>query len=307
MILSEIYSLLRGSPPAAESLRNMYTKLGGIPRRCFRALYGDGEQHEMQLIKDAIDQIDDIKEFRQSATGPLPFKNNVSHALIRMEPADDQWLEQTTDLLSKHVAKLVFERISLHSTLDVRDSVNYILREPKARSWAGKLFEMGVHRAFRNGVEIQPQAMDHGAPALSVQIRRAESEAVGYFHTLSVREKPGSRKVAKHVLDQYLIPLSSTAETIDSVYISETVTVLFQITISPKHDLNLKGIMELINELPADAKQRICILFIVPDHETTVLHYQRQTIVVPYGVPDDVSKMIIGYHQYVYYFPIGQL
>jgi len=93
--------------------------------------------------------------------------------------------------------------------------------------------------------------MDDDAPSLLVQIKKAESEAGGYFHTLSVWAD-------EEFLNQYLIPLSST------VVIFKGVTVFVQMTVSPSHILNLKGITELTNGLPAFAKNRICIVFVVP-------------------------------------------
>jgi hypothetical protein len=79
--------------------------------------------------------------FAKSASGPMPFKTKASHALVRMEPTDDKWDDQITDLLSDHVADLVFDRIDLHNTLKIRDSIDFLLRNPNARSWGGKLFE----------------------------------------------------------------------------------------------------------------------------------------------------------------------
>src|SRR6266545_221510 len=121
---------------------------------------------------------------------------------------------------------------------------------------------------------------------------------------LSVRASKGSQKVGDKFLNQYLIPLSSTAETVDAVYISGDVTVFFQMTVSPSHSLNLKGITELTNELPAFAKKRICIVFVVPDHDTTCKPYKRQKIVIPLGVPKNVSDSVVAFKQYIYYFPI---
>ncbi len=122
-----------------------------------------------------------------------------------------------------------------------------------------------------------------------------------------VRAGKGSQDVDKGVLNQYFIPLSSTAETIDSVVILKNVTVLFQMTVSPSHSLNLKGITELTNELPAMVKKKICIVFVVPDHDTTRKPYKRQNIVIPHGVPKHVSDLVAAYKQYVYYFPMDKL
>ena len=261
----------------------------------------------MRKIKRAVDNIENIADFAKSAGGPMPFKTKASHALVRMEPTGDKWDDQITDLLTDHVAGLVLDRIDLHNTLKIRDAIDSLLRNPNARSWGGKLFERAVHRAFRKGIELEPEAMDDDAPPLHIQIKKVESEAGGYFHKLSVRATPGSRNVGEEFLNQYLIPLSSTAETIDSVNILKDVTVLFQMTVSPSHSLNLKGITELTNELPANAKKRICIVFVVPDHETTRKPYKRQNIVNPDGVPKHVSDPVVAYKQYVYYFPMNKL
>jgi len=306
VVLSKIHSLVQFRDVDPETLRDAYTKFVGIPRRCFRAL-NEGDAHEMEIIMSAIDNIENIEDFAKSTIGPMPFKTKASHALVRMEPTEDKWDKQITNLLSDYVADLVFDRIDLHNTLKIRDSIESLLRNPNARSWGGKLFERAVHRVFRKGFEFEPEAMDNNAPSLLVQIKKVESEAEGYFHTLAVRAGKGSQRVGEEFLNQYLIPLSSTAETVDSVDILENVTVFFQMTVSPFHSLNLKGITELTNELPAHAKKRICIVFVVPDHETTCKPYKRQNIVIPPGTPTHVSDPVVAYKQYVYYFPMDKL
>jgi len=191
--------------------------------------------------------------------------------------------------------------------MKIRDSVESLLRKPTACGWGGQLFEIAVHRVLRNAYTFEPKSMDPRAPRLCVKIKKTNLEAGGYFHKLSVRAEPGFRNVGDRFLNQYLIPLSSTAETIDAVCILKDVTVLFQITVSTSHPLNLKGITELIDELPYNAKKRICIVFIVPDHVTTCRPYKRQNIDVPLGVPTSVSNPVVAYNQYVYYFPMDQL
>jgi hypothetical protein len=52
------------------------------------------------------------------------------------------------------------------------------LRIHNARGWAGKLFELAVHRRFR------PEAIDSGSSALAIVI---DDEGHGYFHTLTLR------------------------------------------------------------------------------------------------------------------------
>ena len=289
--------------PDDERLLDLFTIFRGIPRRCFRALFGE-EVLERQTINAAIDEIQSITEFAEASSGPLPFKKASSHVLVRVEPTDGWWGNPVTELLSEYVANLVYERIKLHQTMTIRSSIDHLLRTPQARGWAGNLFEKAIHRRFRRGITFHPEAMDENSLPLEIKIDPARSEADGYFHTLSVRKEARSRKVAIDFLNQYLVPLSSTAETIDSVYISKDVTVLFQITVSASHDLNLKGISELTDELPFQAKQRICIVFVLPDHDTSLKPYKRQRIAVPTGKSDVTNAK--GYHQYVYYADLDE-
>ena len=148
--------------------------------------------------------------------------------------------------------------------------------------------------------------MDDYSPTLDFKINPFKSEADRYFHTLSVRKEARSRKVAIAFLNQYLIPLSSTAETIDSVYISKDITVLFRITVSAS-DVNLKGITELTHELPFEGTKRICIVFVVLDHETTWKPYKRKTIVAPAGISKVIFDKAVEYHQYVYCTSTNQI
>ena len=249
----------------------------------------------MRIIQDATDNIRNIQDFAQS------------HALIRLEPQNATWMDYTTCMLSDQVTGLMYEKIRQHKTMKIRDSVEFSLRTPKARGWGGQLFELAVHHVLRNGFAFEPKSMDPRAPCLRVKITKTNLEAGGYFHKLSVRAEPVSRNVGDRFLNQYLIPLSSTAEAIDAACIFKDVTVLFQITVSPSHALNLKGITELIDELPYNAKKRSGIVFIVPDHGTTCRPYKCQNIDIPLGVPKSVSDPVVAYNQYVYYFPMDQL
>ena len=234
----------------------------------------------------------------------MSFHQSESHVLVRIEPTDDKWGDPVTNLLSDFVAELVFKRIRLYYHTTICQSLDNLLRYPNTRGWAGKLFEQAVHRRFRRGIKFSPQVMGSSSAALDIQIDEVNDEAECYFHTLAVRTTARSRKVAVNFLNQYLIPLSSTAETIDSVYISRDVTVFFQITVSPSHDLNLKGITELTDELPHDAKKRVCIVFVLPDRVTTVRPYKRQKIVSPAGVLNSVAE---GYPQYVFYVDMNDI
>ena len=105
LVLFEIHSLVQFHSVVPETLRDVYTKFAGIPRRCFQALNPEGDADEMRKIKRAVDDIENIADFAKSAGGPMLFKTKAGHALVRMEPTDDTWDDRITDLLSDHVAR----------------------------------------------------------------------------------------------------------------------------------------------------------------------------------------------------------
>jgi hypothetical protein len=123
-------------------------------------------------------------------------------------------------LLSNYIAGCVYKRIKLHNTMQACKSIDYILQTLAACSWGGILFEMSVHHRYCKGIKFQPMAINSEVPSLKVQIKKAKSDATGYFHTLSVQAKSNSGDVHNYFLQQYLIPFLSTTENINVAYIS---------------------------------------------------------------------------------------
>jgi hypothetical protein len=62
-------------------------------------------------IKNALDSMR-LKDFAHTITGQLPFNPNTS-CLVRVEPADTEWLTTRTEIKSNYIAELVFERIRI--------------------------------------------------------------------------------------------------------------------------------------------------------------------------------------------------
>src|ERR1700676_4326738 len=123
-----------------------------------------------------------------AASGSIPFKDLTSHVLVRIEPTDAQWGNPHTELLSKYVTSLVYDRINLHHSMTIQNSIDCLLCTPKARGWGGNLFKKAIHRRFRAGITLHPNGMDDESPTLDIEINPVESEAGGYFHMLSERK-----------------------------------------------------------------------------------------------------------------------
>jgi hypothetical protein len=91
-------------------------------------------------------------------------------------------------------------------------------------------------------------------PPLKIEIREC-SDHGGYFSPLSIRACKFSDAVGAEHYHRYMIPFKKTQESIDAVLLTKDTTVLFQITVSPTHRLNLHEIIGIRNQLPANAQR----------------------------------------------------
>jgi hypothetical protein len=72
-------------------------------------------------------------------------------------------------------------------------------------------------------------------------------------------------------------------------------------TVSSKHGIKLNGILDLLKELPANAKKNLRILFVlVPSDDKETASFGRQKILIPQGAsPEDIA-LVTSIPQYVY-------
>jgi len=98
-----------------------------------------------------------------------------------------------------------------------------------------------------------------------------------------------------------MIPLVKNKEFIDSLWLSERATVFFQMTASAKPSTNSHGLVDLLDELPANAKQNVCIVYVVPANDERTRNFKCQSIVHPTGMVADKCRAVEKYPQYVYY------
>jgi hypothetical protein len=294
-----------------ESLREGYAKFGGIKRRCFYYLQSEDDVNaELRRISAAIDGISSMKNFILSATGPMPFDNKTTNLLVKIEPVDGSgWRDTRTTLLGGYIAGRVLDRIRLYRTIKVSESITQALEKPDARGHAGTLFEQAVHRKFRAGIRFQPRRMTVNGPNLEIDILKTDNEADGYFYNLSVRAAKGSRKVNDKYLNRYMVPISKTKESVDSVWISKAVTVFFQMCVSPRHPMKLHGILEILAQLPAEAQKDVRIVFVLPANDEPTKDFKSQKIERPAGLPNSkvaTAEAVDRYPQYVHYVDLGQ-
>ena len=255
-------------------------------------------------IKDALRNVTSLEDFARSMNGLSPYKDAATHKLVKIEPVPDtNWEQSHTELISDYVSQLVFERVKGYQTLS--EAISGLFLNPDSRTHAGRLFEQAAHRAFENGMKIKPIGITTTAPTLTIVIHKVNEtypEVVRYFYTLSVRAFKGSPDVNDKYFGHYLIPISKTQGSVDSVLISQNFTVLFRMTVSPrKHGIKFQGIVDILKDLPANAKKDVRIVFVLPTGDKEIKSVGRMNIThIPQGTPAEEIRLVESYPQYVY-------
>jgi len=286
-------------------LRDAYWKFAGIPRICYTIFSDNQCLDHLHTIKDALANIKSIDDFARSMEGFLAFKFEASHSLIKTEPIPGtDWKRSRSELKSPYISELVFEHVRLHQTIRLSEDISRLLLIPDTRGHAGRLFEPATHRTLETGMKIRPTALTPGDPPLVLDIHKPNPKIDRRFYSLSVRASSGSRNADKKYFNQYLLPISKTQESVDSVVITPYFTAFLQMTVSTRHGIKLNGILDLLDELPANAKKNLRIVFILPLDDEETRSFKRQKIISPQGASDEDIKRVASIPQYVYRLPL---
>jgi hypothetical protein len=77
-------------------------------------------------------------------------------------------------------------------------------------------------------------------------------------------------------------------------------------TVSPtQRDINFQGIMDILQELPANAKKNVRIVFVLPSGDKKTKSFGCKNIThIPQGTPDEMIKLVESFPQCVYRLPL---
>ncbi len=274
-------------------LQHAYSIFPGIPRLCFKSL---GLRVQLEQVTRALNKIKSIDDLLRAA----------SHLLVRVEPADNEWLTTRTELMSDYIAELVFERIRTVLKARFSEKLMEDLAYPDTHSIAGSLFKHAAHFSIRKGLTLSMTPLPSGTkldvyiPGTPVTVAKEKSR----YYSLSIREKPRSQNVHADFLNLYMTPISKSQPSVDAVFISpEYITFLFQMTVSPHHPIDFRGLDTVINKLPAKAQKDIRIVFITPAQVPLGEEFKGiqtvQSIVHPHNADTEKIKKFEGLPQYV--------
>jgi hypothetical protein len=282
-------------------LRKAYSNFAGIPRLCYRALTEDGLQDQLALVDEALRNIGSMDNFIQATKGQLPFESSTSHTLVRVEPDDPAWRVVRTELLSNHIAGLVFERIRLVTAARLSETLAQHLADPDAHSKAAILFKHAAHFAIRQAITLSMIRLSAGTRRKFDKGKKVDMTipTVGYnekshYYSLDIRASEGSQNVHPDFLGLYMTPVIKTEPSIDGLFISSVYTTyLFQMTVSDHHSIKFRGLDVVVDKLPARARKDIRIVFITPARDASGGAFQGIRSIQPVDSPQgtDAAKV----------------
>ncbi|KAF8349752.1 hypothetical protein F5887DRAFT_398287 [Amanita rubescens] len=172
---------------------------------------------------------------------------------------------QHAELMSNYIAEPVFERIRIVMQAQLSKKLTEYLDDPDTHDIASSLFEHAAHFSIRKCLTLSMTRLPSG-PKLDIYIPGAPvAKEKSRYYSSSMREKPGSQNV--HA-DFHMALILKSEPSVHALFISpEYITFLFQMTVSPRHPINFRGLDMVINKLPAKAKKDIRIVFITLGEE----------------------------------------
>jgi hypothetical protein len=250
-------------------------------------------------IRDALDKLSTSENLFLKLQGLTPMDYPISHKLVKVDPDPENppFIKHNSGFVSDYIAERVFERMKQVKDARLAETIFEGFRDPNRCANAAKLFEMAAHRTFQHGFEIVPSPLSTDVTKKPL-ILKITGEPYHFF-SLDVRATKYSRSVNPDYLNRYLIPWSKICNSVDAMWISKDATVFLQMTKQLRHGMNFEGIFVLYKELPYNACQNVCLLFVIPDDEC-MASFHRQKIHFPIGTNEEDRKLVEGFPQYVY-------
>ncbi|KAA8892588.1 hypothetical protein FN846DRAFT_915174 [Sphaerosporella brunnea] len=314
-------------------LHDLYTKYGPVPRILLETFLTDScddinnaavQRYDIALRIKITELLRDANAYIDNSFG-----TNDSHTILLMDlPLDDTYtttcmeyenLAPTTFLriATKYIGHLIGEAHGARASREAKILYDWSLGTTRTKGTAGWVFEMRIHSILQEGGSFSCSPLDSAAPGrppsspLRICLRKGDktftsAEGLGQL----VRLKANARSVKPELCNIYLQPKKCNFTSRDSLAICRgpnnhiTKIVFFQITVSQNHAVKAKGLDNVLEHLPADAKKEApVIVFIVPASELT--GFKRQKI--------DLGGSVINkhpaekWHQYVLSFDDDKL
>ena len=237
-----------------EDVEARYSKWGGIPRYVLQLLHAD----DQALLDTAINECD-MKALTSSMIN-LSTAAKISHRLVHMTAKDD-YCEGPKCFASEWVQLELISRYQTYRQQDVHDFLTASGAQPSIAGFRGKLWERFAHQALQRGGSFWCRDLQTLGEPFQCQLVPCASTAGLWSHTDIVLER-----------GVYGYGKNRNFAAVDAVIQPDK---LFQITVSGKHGIDVKGLASATRALQAD-ESVVELYFVVPPDVFDT--YTKQTL-----------------------------
>jgi hypothetical protein len=279
------------------SLNYIYDRVGGVPRSCLQSPtqalcfeLGEERAHERDLRRLQV-------AFNETRDDPLDFLRTqeesldsiISGRLLHKVPDSETsyWDGRHRVWASAYVIDRFVNRMNSHSASNMNRAVMEGLARKERGGTLGKVFECYVRYLFfqGGGVRLRKRRL-YGASDKRKEPQQWLTIPGGLEH------KPFSGMIDFSIPEEDTGTIWTPGPNFPSVDIILTPNSLFQVTISPHHQVKQEPLRKILEKLPA--KEKISLYFVVPeeDFETfTFQNYHNEQGKVSQQVPESVEML----------------
>jgi len=242
-----------GGPYEEPQLRYLYETYRAPPRALIMYTR-DPAQYEAQIVEQVKNINPDSLRFALRS----PDSDHSSHLIIRMEPSPTERFSYQKTIASGGVLKLLWDQYLKNSAAEIRHLYTTFQGSPVTASAAGGIFELQMHKLFRQGYSLKLFPLRSGSTTAKCDVysnyTNSNKQRELRLHQLTVSEEHPLDDRAQLEINCYYRP-SSNFPTIDSLLLihpdgdPSPILLLFQMTRNKeKHYVKLSG-LEKVNNL----------------------------------------------------------
>ena len=238
-----------------EVINDRWKYFGGAPRKLFES---DEEAVKRAIINVAtalntLHSIEDVLACFEGSANP----EKVLHRLMHYDVKDTRGVfDRRLKMASNYIAYAVQERFNKKLRVDQQSLMGWLSGSSKSAAFLGWLFEGYAHETLLEGSNLPLKSLNAQSTEDSIKIAK----------TIGEYTKFRMAKLEQIFEEDYRQPESDTLRSVDSYFLTEAgVLWLFQMTRNINHQINVEGLLELLETLgKLQDLQNVNLVFVVP-------------------------------------------
>ena len=238
-----------------EVINDRWNYFGGAPRYLFEPDKNVVQRATINVATavNTLHSVEDVLACFNGSADP----EVVLHRLMQYDVQDMRGVfDRRLKMASNHIAYLVQEKFNKKLRVDQQSLMCWLSGSSKSAAFLGWLFEGYAHEKLQEGSNLPLKRLNAQATADSIKIAK----------TIGEYTKFRMAKLEQIFEEAYRQPKSDTLRSVDSYFLTATgVLWLFQMTRNINHQINVEGLLELLETLgKLQDTQNVNLVFVVP-------------------------------------------